>query len=381
MCTLDKDCFSNICFTEKCSIAGLTNSNYMCGKRIVGYFPSWGTTTFTNRQFAPLDYAIFAFLETFPDGRIDFGSADSTSSKSRLDDQRVTMRRWNQFSALCAEFGLVRCMFAVGGWENSQYFSSIAADPNKRAVFIRSIINLIDRLGVWGVDIDWEYPVTGGAHEGLAADKQNYVTLIKELRTALDTKDGSHYYISIAGAAGQWTLDPGYDLPNLLKYIDFVNVMTYDYFGAWGSKWGAYTGPPSPLYFGSPKGFSGKVNADWTLKYYVCRGKMPHKINMGLPMYGRYWENVGEPIDGVDGMWRLATSVNGQFVGGYVPWKDIKSQWLTDPDNIVTFHEKSKAVYSFNQKTRKFLGFENDVSLRYKVKYAEDHNLGGLMIW
>jgi chitinase len=97
---------------------------------------------------------------------------------------------------------------------------------------------------------------------------------------------------------------------------------------------------------------------------------------MGVPFYGRYWKNVGDPVDPNDGMWRIANAVNGKFEGGFEQWKTIKSKWLGNPDNKVTMHEKSKTPYIFNDKEKTFLGFENPESLKYKVEYAEKHNLG-----
>uniref|UniRef100_T1KLX8 Chitinase n=1 Tax=Tetranychus urticae TaxID=32264 RepID=T1KLX8_TETUR len=357
-----------------------------CGKRIIGYYTSWGKRPITGIMMQRLTHVIFAFLEISSDGRVFIGSPDRKNSKDVDEELDRAKSRLEHLMSLRKIYPHVKVLFAVGGWENSQYFSKIAASSSMRNTFMTSIVKLISEWGFDGVDLDWEYPVTGGANEGMPADKMNYVILMKELRGLLDAladevKRNDKYLISFAGAAGQWTLDPGFDLPGLLKYADFVNIMTYDYFGAWASKWGAYTGPPAPLYFGMPSRFSGKTNAAWTVKYYTCKTKLPHKLNMGVPFYGRYWKNVGDPVDGSDGMWRLAKAVNGKFEGDFVPWYKIESEYSTSNGYNVKFHEKSKTPYAWNPSTKIFLGFENQESLKYKVEYAVHKNVGGLMVW
>ncbi|UJR22030.1 hypothetical protein I4U23_025097 [Adineta vaga] len=355
-----------------------------CGKRIIGYYPSWGTGKISGKHIRRLTHIIYAFFEVDSSGQVFLGSADRTHSQDVGKDIEIAKKRLDHLLKLKQIYPEQKYMFAVGGWENSQYFSSIAQSPDKRLRFIASSLKLLDEYDLDGIDIDWEHPVTGGAVEGIPDDKENYVLFMKEIRQALDQHSGSEgkYLLSFASAAGQWTLDPGYNLPGLLKYADFVNIMTYDFFGAWESKWGAYTGPPAPLFFGMPPRFSGKTNVDWTVKYYMCKTNQPHQINMGVPFYGRYWKNVpSEPIDPTDGMWHKANAVNGKFEGGYAPWNEIKSSWLTNPAYKQENHEKSKSSYAYNAQEGIFLGFESPESLRDKAKYAVDKNVGGLMIW
>ena len=103
----------------------------------------------------------------------------------------------------------------------------------------------------------------------------------------------SPYILTIAGAAGAWVIEPGFYLTGIAEIVDWINVMTYDYFGAWESQWGGYTGPIAPLFFGAPAGYSGKLTVDYTMRHYSCVIRNPEKIVMGLGFYGRFWNNSG----------------------------------------------------------------------------------------
>lgn len=76
-----------------------------------------------------------------------------------------------------------------------------------------------------------EYPAFSGVKDGdrrpgRVEDKHNYVTLLKELKEAFK----SHGFILTAAvAAGHEQMERSYDMPALSKYLDFINVMSYDY--------------------------------------------------------------------------------------------------------------------------------------------------------
>ena len=50
--------------------------------------------------------------------------------------------------------------------------------------------------------------------------------------------------LSAAVSAGKSTIEKAYDVPVLGKYLDFINVMSYDLHGHWDKM----TGHHSPLY-------------------------------------------------------------------------------------------------------------------------------------
>lgn len=87
--------------------------------------------------------------------------------------------------------------------------------PDRRAAFIRSIVDFLNNYGFDGVDIDWEYPGVD-YRGGRPQDKANFVTFLRELRQAFNNQ-GRGWEISIAVSAVQSVLDVGYDCAGICQ--------------------------------------------------------------------------------------------------------------------------------------------------------------------
>ena len=116
----------------------------------------------------------------------------------------------------------LKVMIAIGGWnEGSEKYSRMAADSDKRAAFVRSAVEFLRVHGFDGLDLDWEYP---GKRGGTAADKRNFISLVAELRAAFQEEG---FLLTAAIGAAKGTIDVSYDVPNMYKYLDFVNGRRY----------------------------------------------------------------------------------------------------------------------------------------------------------
>jgi chitinase len=86
------------------------------------------------------------------------------------------------------------------------------------------------------------------------------------------------------------------DLPGMTIYLDWFNVMTYDFHGGWEST----TGHNAPLYKNdtetasdiAPSFIKSKYNCDAAIQAYLAAGVPSNKILMGLPLYGRGWKGL-----------------------------------------------------------------------------------------
>lgn len=129
----------------------------------------------------------------------------------------------------------LKTMLAIGGWnEGSSRFSPMVADPGRRREFVKNSVKFLRQNHFDGLDLDWEYPAFRDG--GKPRDKDNYASA-KELSEEFDreaSKTGRpRLLLSMAMPAGIEYIDKGYDVPKLNEYLDFINLLSYDYHSAY----------------------------------------------------------------------------------------------------------------------------------------------------
>lgn len=281
----------------------------------------------------------------------------------------------------------IKILPSVGGWTLSDPLYDVGTNAAARAVFIDSIIEFIRSYDFFdGIDIDWEFPGGGGANAALgsAKDGAGFATLMRELRAALDvlsTETGRNYELAAAMSGGVEKLSV-VDWEEAAQYMDAINLMTYDYYGAWngvlGHQTGLFPSPNSPI-----AGFS----AHEAVQYLLNRGVPAGKISLGAAMYGRGWQNVSgttgaNPFTGSGG-----DGISGGWERGIMDYKKIEADFMGGPEAsgvngfTVGWDDTAKASYVWNPATNTLISIDTKRSVREKGAYILQHQLGGIFAW
>uniref|UniRef100_A0A914H9C2 GH18 domain-containing protein n=1 Tax=Globodera rostochiensis TaxID=31243 RepID=A0A914H9C2_GLORO len=308
--------------------------------RVVGYYQ--GNRALTSAQAKKLTHLILAF--SVPDAQGNLSPLTSVQAQTLTTGKSAN-------SAL-------KVLIAIGGGGfNASIFTSLTSNNGTRQEFIAKIVSFLKSNGLDGANIDWQFPTVN--------DKANYVAFLHELNMALP----SGALLSIASAASAFYLDPGFDLAGIATAVDFINVMCYNYYGGWSTE---STGPNSALYQGTNADPSDSLNTNWTIVYHLTKMNDPEKLNLGVPFYGKYWNNVGAPLNG-DGLWRQL----GTY-GTELAWRDLgNNSDLTK----MSYHKTAKTPYIYDASSKIFLTFDNPQSLEDKLQYVASQKIGGTMIW
>lgn len=456
-------------------------------RRVIGYFTSWrsgddpqASYLVNDIPWEQLTHINYAFVSIGSDGKVNVGdTTDPTNPATGKEWPGVeidpTLGFKGHFGALATykKKHDVKTLISIGGWaetgghfgadgsrvaDGGFYTMTTNADGsiNHTGIekFATSAVAMMRQYQFDGLDIDYEYP-TSMAGAGNPDDKAfmeprraylwaSYQELMKVLRQKLDqasAQDGIHYMLTIAAPSSGYLLRGMEDF-DVTKYLDYVNIMSYDLHGAWNDHVGHNaalfdTGKDSELaqwnvYGTAAYGGIGYLNTDWAYHYF--RGSMPAgRINIGVPYYTRGWQSVtggenglwgraplpnqsqcapgtgegeknncGYGAVGIDNLWHDKNAAGDEMGAGSNPMWHVMNlaqgifgsystayslDPVSNPEHQLvgsyTRHYDSVAVapWLWNAEKKVFLSTEDKASINIKADYVIDKEIGGIMFW
>ncbi|KAI0812989.1 endochitinase [Xylaria sp. FL0064] len=236
----------------------------------------------------------------------------------------------------------------IGGWTYSPGFAAMAASDTAR----------FD-----GVNIDWEWP----ANE---TEANNMVSLLTAIRKELDSylttyASGYHLLFSVSLSAGpanyKWL-----KLSAIMSAgVNQFNMLVYNYAGSWDTT----AGYQANLYPDPAHALNTPFFTDAAIQTYITAGVPPGKIILGLPLYGRAFENtagLGQTYSGIgSGLWESGT------------W-DYK---VLPRSGAEMYDATAGALYLYDSAIKELILYNNVASVQKKVTYLQSKGFGGTMFW
>jgi len=326
------------------------------GKVIIGYVGGFRGLIKTNLiQAIKLTHINYAFV-------------DIKNNRAWLHREATDTLNFRHLNLLKKDNPNLKILISIGGWTWSGKFSDAVLTDTARQRFVASAVNIIQKFDLDGIDIDWEYPGQAGYDGNIyrPEDKENYTLLFKELRRQTDSlgwRTGKKYLLTTAVGAFKGYLDHA-DMAKAAHYLDFINLMTYDYSG------GKIASHHTALY--ASKAYKAHNNADEAVKLFEAAGVPANKLVMGIAFYG----HSSSLVKGARG---LGDSVATYSMGlGYTA---IKDSILKQPAFKIYRDRAAKADYAFNKQTLQFFSFDDEWSVKKKCKYVKHKKMAGAMFW
>ncbi|MDR0270447.1 glycosyl hydrolase family 18 protein [Paenibacillus sp.] len=322
------------------------------GPKVVAYVPGWVDWSAAKPiNASKLTHINYAFTH-ITDNRV-------VPIEGQNDDANYVY-----LQSLKAQNPDLKILNSIGGW-GLDGFSDAALTAESRNTFADSIIAYVKKYDLDGIDLDWEYPTqdAGGLVTGRPEDKENFTLVLKLIREKLDqlgAADGRYYELTIAAGATPNYL-AGVEIGEVAKYVDNINLMTYDLAGGWSDKTDHHTNL-----------FGGDLSVDSAVKLYLSQGVPAKKLVIGAAFYGHMWTDVKSTDNHGLGQKATGSSVTPTY-------NDIIADYTEDKGYIRYWDEDAQAPYLFDGST--FISYDDPQSVEAKAHYVLDQGLGGAMFW
>ena len=228
----------------------------------------------------------------------------------------------------------LKVLLSLGGAGEESGWGEMTSSDSLRAAFVADCKRVVDKYGLDGLDFDWEFPY---------GDQQDdYLTLFKDVREALGPDK------RVTAAVGFF--GNGFNLAEGMKYLDYINLMTYD------------LGWQAPYHHTSLRrsDLSGVSTVEESLDSCLKRGLEYKDIVLGLAFYGRG---------------------DAKNFKGWTDYRDIVNRDLAAEGMEERWDSVACVPYIVDSLGTLIVGYENPKSMKIKCDYIKEKGLRGGMYW
>ncbi|TWV12445.1 glycoside hydrolase family 18 [Bacteroidaceae bacterium HV4-6-C5C] len=308
------------------------------GRIVLAYATYYGTVTPNAAYFTHLNYA---FAEPYMEGG-EYVGLGLQGDEARFQ-KIVDLKKQHPGLKICISFTNAK-EDPRGGC-----FSQLAKSEDFRKKFAADCKAFVQKWGIDGVDMDWEFPGLSwsgdaGAYD-VTVDVENHVLLMQQLRQTL----GNSYLLTYAGYCENVKTVIGgsryIDIAAVAPYVDFVNIMTYDLDEA----------PRHQSALSDPSATSDCTRA---VQAYLNAGMPAGKLVLGIPFYGRH-SFASTPL-----------SINYKNIITLDPQQYKIDNW-----------DDAASVPYVTYKGAYYAGYDNERSIAIKGGWLLGKGMAGMMYW
>lgn len=345
--------------------------------RRIGYFTNWAHKRSGDCKFeiSDIDASLLTHIN-YAFAKVEAGDRSAPEFRLAAGDPADLEKLYPEMRAFADAHPHLKTLLSVGGWTfndppSEWIFTTLAETPKSRAQFIANAIAFVRTHGFQGIDLDWEYPGVPD-RGGRSIDSENFTALLAEFRSAISAEASQSglepLLLTIAAPAGSYHYKH-MQLGEIHKSLDWINLMAYDFHGAWDKN----TGHNAPLAGDAKPSISQSVDA------YLAAGVPANKLVLGMPTYGRGWKGAPQSAAGRAAQ-GPADAAPCTAEAGYFASYEI-ADIIADEGLSVQRAEHARVPFAHSEASNLWFSYDDEASIGAKAQYVVDRGLAGAMFW
>merc|ERR1719287_351927 len=330
------------------------------------YWRSWSSDRpETCNKFEPSDidsttytHLVYSFASISSDGHLEpwAGAWDEVDKYKEFN--KVKERRPGTKTLIAATEGVF-----YGAGMNPVTFNEVVETRASRMAFAQSVVSFLELYEFDGIDVDWDSPLDPDKG-GSPGNYERYVLLAEEIRSAID-KSGKEYLFTIALPGTDWELYD-YDLMGLSQFVDWFNLMSFDYH--------------------TPKNIPKTVGSHSDLKlidsvvFDLIKDIAPTKFVLGMAAYGRTYSLADDRCKELGCPFRRPGLGGCGKTPGFLPFDEI-SEFIQSGSYDELHQDMSSSSMVAVVNDDQMISFDDETTWAIKYAYAEMMCLRGTMLW